>query len=77
MLELAIEEGIDPRDMLYRLINHPSGAMWSLYSSYRSGGGPTSRASATGNCSKGGWSGSASPRAALSRPRPNGLADQK
>jgi len=40
MLELAIEEGIDPRDMLYRLINHPSGAMWSLYSSYWSGGGP-------------------------------------
>ena len=34
MLELAIEEGIDPRDMLYRLVNHPSGAMWSLYRSY-------------------------------------------
>ena len=34
MLELAIEEGIDPRDMLYRLVNHPSGAMWSLYKSY-------------------------------------------
>ena len=40
MLELAIEEGIDPRDMLYRLINHPSGAMWSLYSLYWPGGGP-------------------------------------
>ena len=40
MLELAIEEGIDPRDMLYRLVNHPSGAMWSLYSSYWPGGGP-------------------------------------
>jgi hypothetical protein len=40
MLELAIEEGIDPRDMLYRLVNHPSGAMWSLYGSYWSGGGP-------------------------------------
>lgn len=34
MLELAIEEGIDPRDMLYRLVNHPSQAMWSLYRSY-------------------------------------------
>ena len=40
MLELAIEEGIDPRDMLYRLVNHPSGAMWSLYSSYWTDGGP-------------------------------------
>jgi hypothetical protein len=39
MLELAIEEGINPRDMLYRLINHPSGAMWSLYSSYWPGVG--------------------------------------
>ena len=40
MLELAIEEGIDPRDMLYRLVNHPSGAMWSLYRSYAPDGGP-------------------------------------
>jgi hypothetical protein len=40
MLELAIEEGINPRDMLYRLINHPSCAMWSLYSSYWPGAGP-------------------------------------
>ena len=40
MLELAIEEGIDPRDMLYRLVNHPSGAMWSLYRSYWPDGGP-------------------------------------
>ena len=40
MLELAIEEGIDPRDMLYRLVNHPSRAMWSLYSSYSPDGGP-------------------------------------
>lgn len=32
MLELAIEEGIDPYDMLYRLVYHPSEAMWSLYS---------------------------------------------
>jgi hypothetical protein len=40
MLELAIEEGIDPRDMLYRLVNHPSGAMWTLFSSYWPDGGP-------------------------------------
>jgi hypothetical protein len=40
MLELAIEEGINPRDMLYRLVNHPSGAMWSLYSSYWPDAGP-------------------------------------
>ena len=40
MLELAIEEGIDPRDMLYRLVNHPSRAMWSLYRSYAPDGGP-------------------------------------
>ena len=40
MLELAIEEGINPRDMLYRLVNHPSGAMWMLFSSYWPGGGP-------------------------------------
>jgi hypothetical protein len=39
MLELAIEEGINPRDMLYRLVNHPSGATWSLYSSYWRGVG--------------------------------------
>jgi len=40
MLELAIEEGIDPYDMLYRLVHHPSGTMWSLYSSYWPGTGP-------------------------------------
>jgi hypothetical protein len=40
MLELAIEEGIDPRDMLYRLVNHPRGAMWTLFSSYWPEGGP-------------------------------------
>ncbi|MCK1742592.1 hypothetical protein IVA80_17395 [Bradyrhizobium sp. 139] len=34
MLELAIEEGITPYDMLYRLVYHASGAMWSLYSSF-------------------------------------------
>src|ERR1700759_609416 len=34
MLELAIEEGIAPYDMLYRLVYHPSEAMWSLYSSF-------------------------------------------
>jgi len=40
MLELAVEEGIDPKDMLYRLVHHPSGTMWSLFSSYWPGGGP-------------------------------------
>ncbi len=40
MLELAIEEGIDPRDMLYRLVNHPSRTMWTLYSPYWPDGGP-------------------------------------
>ncbi|GMO27179.1 hypothetical protein TM233_37750 [Bradyrhizobium sp. TM233] len=40
MLELAVEEGIDPKDMLYRLVHHPSGAMWSLFNSYWPGGGP-------------------------------------
>jgi len=34
MLELAVEEGLRPYDLLYRLVNHPSGAMWSLYSIY-------------------------------------------
>ena len=34
MLELAVEEGLRPYDLLVRLINHPSGAMWSLYSAY-------------------------------------------
>lgn len=40
MLELAIEEGIAPYDIVYRLVYHPSGAMWSLYSSFWPGGGP-------------------------------------
>jgi hypothetical protein len=40
MLELAIEEGINPRDMVYRLVNHPSGTMWSLYGSYWPDSGP-------------------------------------
>ena len=34
MLELAVEEGLRPYDLLVRLIDHPSGAMWSLYSAY-------------------------------------------
>jgi hypothetical protein len=34
MLELAVEEGLRPYDLLYRLVNHPSGAMWSLYGVY-------------------------------------------
>jgi hypothetical protein len=40
MLELAVEEGIDPKDMLYRLVHHPSGTMWSLFGSYWPGAGP-------------------------------------
>lgn len=32
MLELAVEEGLRPRDLLARLVTHPSGTMWSLYS---------------------------------------------
>ncbi|WP_323919956.1 hypothetical protein RZR06_24665 [Bradyrhizobium diazoefficiens] len=31
MLELAVEEGLRPYDLLYRLIHHPGGAMWSLF----------------------------------------------
>jgi hypothetical protein len=31
MLELVTEEGLSPYELLYRLVNHPSGAMWSLY----------------------------------------------
>ena len=42
MLELAIEEGISPSDLLVRLVEHPSGAMWSLYSAYWPNGGPDS-----------------------------------
>jgi hypothetical protein len=34
MLELAVEEGLRPYDLLCRLVNHPSGAMWSLYGRY-------------------------------------------
>ena len=34
VLELVIEEGLRPYDLLYRLVNHPSGAMWSLYDLY-------------------------------------------
>jgi len=34
MLELVTEEGLRPYDLLYRLVNHPSGAMWSLYGVY-------------------------------------------
>ncbi len=40
MLELAVEEGITPYDLLYRLVCHPTEAMWSLYSSFWPGGGP-------------------------------------
>jgi hypothetical protein len=34
MLELAVEEGLRPYDLLARLVNHPTGAMWLLYSVY-------------------------------------------
>ncbi|MBN8987280.1 MAG: hypothetical protein J0H42_03460 [Rhizobiales bacterium] len=34
MLELAVEEGLRPYDVFYRLVNDPSGTMWSLYSAY-------------------------------------------
>lgn len=34
MLELAVEEGLHPFDLLYCLVNHRSGAMWLLYSGY-------------------------------------------
>jgi hypothetical protein len=30
-LELVTEEGLQPYDLLYRLVTHPSDAMWSLY----------------------------------------------
>ncbi|MGY8663690.1 hypothetical protein Q3C01_15135 [Bradyrhizobium sp. UFLA05-109] len=33
MLELAVEEGLSPYDLLYRLIYHAGGAMWSLFGS--------------------------------------------
>ena len=34
LLELAVDEGIRPNDLLERLVRHPSGAMWDLYRSY-------------------------------------------
>ena len=34
MLELVTEEGLQPYDLLYRLVNHPSGAMWSLFGAH-------------------------------------------
>jgi hypothetical protein len=37
-LELVTEEGLQPYDLLYRLVTHPSGAMWSLYKVYWPGG---------------------------------------
>ena len=33
-LEIVTEEGIQPYDLLYRLVTHPSDAMWSLYGVY-------------------------------------------
>ncbi|MDM0022166.1 hypothetical protein [Variovorax saccharolyticus] len=34
MLELAVDEGIRPKDLLRRLSNHSSGALWILYGAY-------------------------------------------
>jgi hypothetical protein len=34
MLELAVEEGLRPYDLLYRLVCHPSETMWLLYGAY-------------------------------------------
>jgi len=31
LLELAVEEGLRPYDLLYRLVYHPDGAMWMLF----------------------------------------------
>ena len=33
-LELVTEEGLQPHDLLYRLVTHPSDALWSLYGVY-------------------------------------------
>ncbi len=33
LLELAVEEGFRPYDLLYRLVYHPDGAMWALFGS--------------------------------------------
>lgn len=38
VLELAVEEGFRPYDLLYRLVHHPDGAMWSLFGSMVSPG---------------------------------------
>src|SRR5260370_35443930 len=43
MLELAIEEGINPRDMLYRLGNRTRSTMWSFGRPDRPGRGPAPR----------------------------------
>lgn len=48
MVELAIEEGIDPHDMLYRLVYHWSEAMWSLYSSFWPGSATALRSERNG-----------------------------
>lgn len=34
MLELAVEEGLRPEDLLRRLVEHPGGALWMLYRAY-------------------------------------------
>lgn len=40
MLELAVDEGLRPQDLLHRLAHHPSGALWDLYSAYWPGDAP-------------------------------------
>lgn len=37
MLELAVDEGIRPEDLLTRLARHPSGALWMIYSPFFAG----------------------------------------
>lgn len=34
MLELAVDEGLRPDDLLQRLAHHPGGALWSLYGAW-------------------------------------------
>lgn len=34
ILELAVDEGLRPHDLLHRLAHHPSGSLWGLYGAY-------------------------------------------
>jgi hypothetical protein len=47
VLELCSEEGLQPYDLLNRLVTHPSGAMWSLYGVYW-----TTQPSMEGECNR-------------------------